>query len=463
MLARYIGGDFDLSSWQTAFMAKNPQREKLSDCDPELVAQWHPTKNGLLTPFDVTAGSGRKVWWKCPKGDDHEWPAIVANRVKGIGCPICSNQRVARSNSLGTVRPDLASQWHPDKNGDLTPFHVLPSSNRQIWWLGVCGHEWDAKLNNRYNGRGCPICANHKIIRENSLGTVNPTLAEQWHPTENLPLTPFEVAPAGDNRVWWKCPKGDDHEWEATVNHRASGTGCPFCNPVWSIPELRLYCELKTIFPNVQHRAKVSGQEVDIYIPEIRVGIEYDGVHWHRNNLEKDEAKNQKLESTLLLIRVRELGLPVIGMHDISCEALSVETVKDLLRKIRSATNVPSDFVERLEEYLGKKHWAASEMFSKLYAERKTVSIESSLSHKFPHLAEEWHPTKNEGLLPEQFSQGAARKVWWLAECGHEWQDTINHRSGGRGCPKCRYKKARETRKRSQHRGQLNLFINSNR
>ncbi len=62
-------------------MAKNPPREKLADCDPELVAQWHPTKNGQLTPCDVTAGSGRKVWWKCPKGDDHEWPAIVASMI----------------------------------------------------------------------------------------------------------------------------------------------------------------------------------------------------------------------------------------------------------------------------------------------------------------------------------------------------------------------------------------------
>jgi hypothetical protein len=458
MLAGYIKGDFDHSSWQTSFMTKNPPREKLADCDPELVAQWHPTKNGQLTPFDVTAGSGRKVWWKCPKGDDHEWPAIVANRVKGIGCPICSNQRVTRSNSLGTVRSDLASQWHPEKNGDLTPFDVLPSSNRKIWWLGDCGHEWDAKLNNRYNGKGCPICANQKIVRENSLGTVNPGLAEQWHPTKNLPLTPFDVAPAGNDRVWWKCPKGDDHEWEATVNHRAKGTGCPLCNPVWSIPELRLYCELKTIFPGVQHRAKVNGQEVDIYIPEIRTGIEYDGVHWHRNNLEKDQAKNQKLESSLLLVRVREQGLPMIGTHDISCEKLSVDTVKHVLRVIQSQTDFPPEFADRLGEYLTKKRWVASELFNKLYAERKTVCFEASLTHLFPNLAKEWHPTKNPNLLPDQFSPGAARKVWWVAECGHEWQDTINHRSGGRGCPECRYKKARATRKQNQNRNQLGLF-----
>ena len=35
---------------------------------PDLVADWHPTKNGELKPSDVTAKSGKSVWWKCPKG-----------------------------------------------------------------------------------------------------------------------------------------------------------------------------------------------------------------------------------------------------------------------------------------------------------------------------------------------------------------------------------------------------------
>ena len=35
---------------------------------PDLVKEWHPTKNGDLTPNDFTHGSGKKVWWLCPKG-----------------------------------------------------------------------------------------------------------------------------------------------------------------------------------------------------------------------------------------------------------------------------------------------------------------------------------------------------------------------------------------------------------
>jgi len=48
---------------------------------PELATEWHPTKNGNLTPSDVVAGSHKKVWWKCAKGPDHEWEAALRNRT----------------------------------------------------------------------------------------------------------------------------------------------------------------------------------------------------------------------------------------------------------------------------------------------------------------------------------------------------------------------------------------------
>ena len=77
-------------------------KKSLAETNPELAEQWHPTKNGDLTPFDFTAGSNKKVWWKCEKGTDHEWFSVIYSRAKkrGNSCPICSNQKVVKSNSL---------------------------------------------------------------------------------------------------------------------------------------------------------------------------------------------------------------------------------------------------------------------------------------------------------------------------------------------------------------------------
>ena len=47
---------------------------------PHLVKEWHPTKNGELTPNDITHGSDKKVWWRCPKG--HTYDAAISKRTR---------------------------------------------------------------------------------------------------------------------------------------------------------------------------------------------------------------------------------------------------------------------------------------------------------------------------------------------------------------------------------------------
>jgi hypothetical protein len=105
---------------------------------------------------------------------------------------------------------------------------VSHKSNKKVWWLGKCGHEWEAIINNRSKGRGCPYCANKKVISGfNDLETQNPTLALEWHPTKNGSLTPKMVTANSGKKVWWlgKC----GHEWETRVSHRSNGSGCPYC------------------------------------------------------------------------------------------------------------------------------------------------------------------------------------------------------------------------------------------
>ena len=63
----------------------------LETLNPTLAEEWNYEKNGTLTPDQVTAGSNKKVWWKCKFG--HEWEAIVGSRSKGHGCPFCSGRR----------------------------------------------------------------------------------------------------------------------------------------------------------------------------------------------------------------------------------------------------------------------------------------------------------------------------------------------------------------------------------
>ena len=59
-------------------------------------------------------------------------------------------------NDLQTTYPAIAREWHPTKNAPLQPWECFPKSERTVWWLKECGHEWQAKITHRNNGSGCP-------------------------------------------------------------------------------------------------------------------------------------------------------------------------------------------------------------------------------------------------------------------------------------------------------------------
>ena len=203
----------------------------LADASPELARQWDAEKNAPLTPQQVTAGTRRKVWWKCARG--HSWRASVASRAnQKTGCPICGGKEVQKGfNDLASLYPALAGEWDAAKNGALTPESVTPASNRKVWWRCEKGHSYRAVIAQRVQrGSGCPYCTNRKVLPGfNDLATVQPLIARQWHPTLNGGLTP-EMVTAGSNRkVWWQCPLG--HTWKAVVYSRAGSQrcGCPIC------------------------------------------------------------------------------------------------------------------------------------------------------------------------------------------------------------------------------------------
>lgn len=130
---------------------------------PELAAQFLVERNPGIDLAAVSAGSPKKVWWVGSCG--HEWESSVYSRMKGTGCPFCAGTRVlAGFNDLASLRPDLAGEWHPTKNGDLLPSHMAGKSGKKVWWIDFLGHEWETAISGRANGTGCPFCAGVKLL-----------------------------------------------------------------------------------------------------------------------------------------------------------------------------------------------------------------------------------------------------------------------------------------------------------
>jgi len=241
----YAGSGCPVCSGRTTVAGVND----LATQFPKVAAQWHPTRNGALTPDKVGCSTRRTVWWHCEEA--HEWQARVRNRTYGgTGCLLCSGLRAtAKGNDLASRFPDIAAQWHPTRNGDLTPDKVVGSTAQKVWWRCEEGHEWQATVGNRtYGGTGCPVCSGRTTVAGvNDLATQFPEVAAQWHPTRNGDRTPDQVSASNGGKMWWRCEQG--HAWTAVVGGRTrKGSGCPVCSGRKLLPGFN---DLATKFPKV--------------------------------------------------------------------------------------------------------------------------------------------------------------------------------------------------------------------
>jgi len=102
-----------------------------------------------------------KLKWQCLKESCNEiFEMNWADTSSFRGCGFCHGLQVGISNCLATKNPELAKQWHPVLNDNLTPWDVTSFSNEEVWWLcPECRYEWSSIISNRSSGRDCPKCS----------------------------------------------------------------------------------------------------------------------------------------------------------------------------------------------------------------------------------------------------------------------------------------------------------------
>jgi Zn finger protein HypA/HybF involved in hydrogenase expression/very-short-patch-repair endonuclease len=270
---------------------------------PHIAKEWHPTKNGKLSPKDVIAGSHIKVWWQCPLG--HEYQSTVGHRTSsnGTNCPICSSGRQTSFAEqavffyVNKLYPDAISRYKADFLGKFELDIYIPSIKYAIEYDGEAWHkenklererrkyllckkygitlvrlreqmpelgvdiaDYMIGMKNLYKHKNLEFALRQLLIRLNlykpisnnlinlnrdkhkileykkstvaeSLLSVRPDIAMEWHPTKNGNLLPSMFKSGSSHKVWWKCPKCG-YEYQTSIAHRTTNykpTGCPKC------------------------------------------------------------------------------------------------------------------------------------------------------------------------------------------------------------------------------------------
>lgn len=125
-----------------------------------LLEQMWSDKNEI-SPYEVSVGSGKRIWLKCLNDDTHPDYDIHAYNIRNsISCPYCAGKRVCETNSLGYSYPEVLDIWS-DLN-ELTPYDYTQSSNSVVYMKCPDGKHNDFKrkicAHIRY-GLRCPECS----------------------------------------------------------------------------------------------------------------------------------------------------------------------------------------------------------------------------------------------------------------------------------------------------------------
>ena len=273
----------------------------------------------------------------------------------------------------------LMAEWNWEKNEKLgfNPYHMAQRSNKKTWWKCKNGHEWEATIDHRNSGQGCPFCSNKSLLYGyNDLETRYPNIANEWDFTRNVG-SPKDYTYRSTYKAFWKCAICG-YEWRAKIQDRVDSKWkmCPKCVSR-KIGELRHNHELKK-------RGGITNQ---------LLLSEWD---YKRNKKGPEEYTSNS-------------GAKVFWI----------------------CSKCGHNFKATINNRTNRNGGCAC------CSGKTVVKGINDLFTTHPQLASEWHPTKNGELKATDVSFGMARKIWWMCPNGHEYQATINHRSGGTNCPIC--------------------------
>lgn len=407
----------------------------LAEENPGLLDEWDHEKNLGVDVNAVLASSGKKYWWICSRG--HSWQAPVSKRVLGFSkCRLCLK---LDGVSLFDAYPELLGELEKTESlGELGPIYA--GSQVKLTWKCKLGHVYQASAESRSRGSGCLYCSNQKVLKGfNDMATTHPELAKYLDPVKTG-ATAEEVSGGSGAHFWWLCDKG--HSTRATADSRKSNPSrCSVCTNKKVItgindmatthPDLAKEFDLEKNFPLTPQTINSGTRKVLWWLCPKGHSYDVDGMHRVTQGAGCPYCSNKRI---------------LAGFNDMATLA------PQLLSHFHYEKNHPRT-PENLAYRTNYKLWWICELGHEYQAKpgnrlqegglgcpvcstHQILAGFNDLATTHPHIAREWHPSKNQ-KTPQEVAGGTNKKAWWLCPEGHEWYAYINLRTRGRNCPRC--------------------------
>ena len=291
--------------------------ESLAYLFPEIASTW--SHNNSVTPSVIYPYSNvpKRLWICLDCGEEYS-RSCNGRQISGL-CKVCSIKNKSntplKNKSLSYLYPFIAKTWSP-KN-PTTPNKVYPFSNRPkySWICTECNSEFERTCADRHKSGRCSKCGFAEIGKKlsqptpfHSFGDLYPDLLKEYS-SENI-RNPYSLKPGSSYVASWICTNCG-HNWQANCYTRTgpNKSGCPHCCNRNSEPEQSLRQSLIPFGASPNSQTKLGKWNVDIYFPESKTVVEYDGSWWHS----KDNKRSVDTRKTLYLLF---LGYRVIRIRE---------------------------------------------------------------------------------------------------------------------------------------------------
>ena len=359
-----------------------------------------------------------KILCKCKKCE-HEWLARPDHLLEGHGCPEC--MRIVISQKKTKTHEQFIKEI-ASINPSIEVLGTYKNESKRIACrCRKCGFQWEGLPSVLLRGASCPNCSKNKIHSRfaktqeqfvQELSKVNPDIEVmgQYY-NANTP-------------IYFRC-KRCNYIWKTQPNALLNnGSGCPNCVKYLKIsfPETATFYYIKQLFPMAKQTCKDFGIELDIYIPEKKKAIEYDGLRWHKD---KGDADNQKTiycnEIGVELIHVREQGLlpltngkSIYRSNNISNKDLS-KTITELLFYLSPDNTIDVDVDRDIKN-----------IYELIPHENQTEKFLSRMATINPDIE-----------IKSKYYQARKPVKCKCRKCGYEWESMPTNLLRGHGCPNC--------------------------
>lgn len=422
---------------------------KITEVD-ELMAILDEERNAIdgINITKLYVNSAQVLNWKCNNGHIFKEKVSIMYKRKHK-CFYCTGRQVwSGENDLLTLYPEIAKEFDISKNG-ITPDKISPKDTKVYWWTCANNHpSFLQSVEHRVSrNTNCPYCTGRKTINgKNDLETLYPDIAKEWDYNKNGGVLPRDVSPYTYNAYWWICPKG--HSYKKKVIQRTKFhkvVDCPKCIKAHStsFPEQALYFYVKKCFPDAINRYKEpfeNGMELDIYIPSLNIGIEYDGVAFHNTKEQHERELKKYLQCKKLgikLVRIKETQTTWNNTADV------VHFIKKRMKDEEFSGHIRLIFenlfsfkmhcfpcADHQEKFLNRYYGFPTDFnVSKDRPEimEYLLDVEHSFGLEYPDLQKIWDESGNGSLTPYMFTSGSNYMATWKCpKCGNTWKATIS-------------------------------------